>query len=68
VTDDAIATVLTAEPDPAAACAKLVAQANEASGRDNITVLIVRFDSADPEPGNAAAGEDPDIMEPSMGN
>jgi serine/threonine protein phosphatase PrpC len=68
VTDDAIATILGAEADPAAACSKLVAQANEAGGRDNITVLIVRFDSADPEPGDAAAGEDPDITEPAMIN
>jgi serine/threonine protein phosphatase PrpC len=32
-----------------------VAQANEAGGRDNITMLIVRFDTADPEQGNAPA-------------
>ena len=37
---------LAAEPDPEAACTQLVAQANEAGGRDNITVLIVRFDPA----------------------
>jgi serine/threonine protein phosphatase PrpC len=53
VTDDEIAAVLRAEADPEAACTKLVAQANEAGGRDNITVLIVRFDPADSEPGNA---------------
>ena len=40
--------VLGAELDPEAACTRLVAQANDAGGRDNITVLIVRFDSADP--------------------
>ena len=28
---------------------QLLAQANEAGGRDNITVLIVRFDPADPD-------------------
>lgn len=49
VTDDAIAAVLSAEADPEAACTKLVAQANEAGGIDNITVLIVRFDAADAE-------------------
>jgi protein phosphatase len=53
VTDEAIATILGAEADPEAACTKLVAQANEAGGRDNITVLIVRFDPADPEPSAA---------------
>jgi protein phosphatase len=47
LTDDAIAAVLAAEPDPEAACTMLVAQANEAGGRDNITVLIVRFDQVD---------------------
>jgi PPM family protein phosphatase len=53
MTDEAIAAILGAEADPQAACTALVAQANEAGGRDNITVLIVRFDTADPEPGNA---------------
>jgi len=44
VTDEAMATILRAEVDPEAACTALMAQANEAGGRDNITVLIVRFD------------------------
>ena len=48
LTNDAIAEVLRVEPDPEAACRQLVAQANEAGGRDNITVLIVRFDPAPP--------------------
>jgi serine/threonine protein phosphatase PrpC len=48
LTDEAIAATLRVEPDPNAACTKLVAQANEAGGRDNITVLIVRFDPAQP--------------------
>jgi PPM family protein phosphatase len=47
LTNDAIAATLRAEVDPRAACTKLVAQANEAGGRDNITVVIVRFDPAD---------------------
>jgi protein phosphatase len=52
VTDDAIAAVLGSEADPEAGCTKLLAQANAAGGRDNITVLIARFDPADPEQGN----------------
>jgi PPM family protein phosphatase len=44
LTNEAIAATLRAEPDPQVACANLVAQANDAGGRDNITVLIVRFD------------------------
>ncbi len=45
LTNDAIAAILRAEQDPEAACVKLVAQANDAGGRDNVTVVIVRFDS-----------------------
>ena len=52
VTNEAIAAVLRAEPDPEAACRKLLAQANEAGGRDNITLLIVRFDPADADSGS----------------
>jgi PPM family protein phosphatase len=48
LTDEAIAAILDMESDPERACTKLVAEANEAGGRDNITVLIVRFDAADP--------------------
>jgi serine/threonine protein phosphatase PrpC len=47
LTNEAIAATLRAEPDPEAACTKLVAQANDAGGTDNITVVIVRFDPAD---------------------
>ena len=47
VTDDVIAAALGAEPDPERTCRTLLAQANDAGGRDNITLLIVRFD---PEP------------------
>ena len=50
LTNEAIAATLRAEPDPQAACTKLVAQANDAGGRDNITVLVVRFDTTDQEP------------------
>jgi serine/threonine protein phosphatase PrpC len=47
LSDAAIAATLRAEPEPEAACIALVAQANDAGGRDNITVVIVRFDRAD---------------------
>ena len=42
---DAIMAVLEAEPLPEKAAKALLAQANDAGGRDNITVLIARFDS-----------------------
>jgi hypothetical protein len=35
LTDEAIAATLRAEPDPQAACSQLVAQANDAGGRNN---------------------------------
>jgi protein phosphatase len=44
LSNEAITAMLRAEADPEAVCTKLVAQANEAGGRDNITVLNVRFD------------------------
>src|SRR5262245_36405189 len=43
-----IAATLRDESDPEAACRSLVAQANEAGGRDNVTVVIARFDAAEP--------------------
>ena len=45
VDDDAIARTLLAEPDPEAACTTLLSLANDAGGRDNITVVVVRFDA-----------------------
>jgi serine/threonine protein phosphatase PrpC len=44
VPDDAIAEVLRNLPDPEAACQRLLAEAVEAGGRDNITIVVVRFD------------------------
>ena len=44
--DDHIAAVLAAEAEPEAACRRLVAEANEAGGRDNITAVVARFDGA----------------------
>jgi serine/threonine protein phosphatase PrpC len=46
VTNDAIAATLDAEPEPEAAAKTLLAQANAGGGRDNITVVIARFDQA----------------------
>jgi PPM family protein phosphatase len=43
LTDGQIAEILAAEPDPKAACGRLVAQAEEHGGRDNITVVVARF-------------------------
>jgi PPM family protein phosphatase len=39
-----IAAVLAGEPDPEAACGRLVAEANEAGGRDNVTAVVARFE------------------------
>jgi protein phosphatase len=50
VTREAIATILSAHEDPKALATELVQQANERGGRDNITVIVVRFDAADPTP------------------
>jgi protein phosphatase len=47
LSNDAIAATLRDELDPKTACSKLVRQANDAGGRDNITVVIVRFDAAE---------------------
>jgi PPM family protein phosphatase len=46
VNDERIAQVLQEEADPPKACTKLVAEANEHGGKDNITVLITRFESS----------------------
>ena len=42
--DDAIAQLLTAHAEPESACRELIAQANAAGGRDNITAVVARFD------------------------
>jgi serine/threonine protein phosphatase PrpC len=41
---DRVTAVLQAEDDPKAACERLVTEANERGGRDNITVVVARFD------------------------
>ena len=45
VTNDAIAATLAAEPDPERACVRLVKQANDAGGPDNITAVVVKFEA-----------------------
>jgi serine/threonine protein phosphatase PrpC len=45
VPDDRIAAVLQAHRDPREACERLVAQANEDGGKDNITVIAARFEA-----------------------
>jgi serine/threonine protein phosphatase PrpC len=52
VTNDVIMATLDAEPAPEAAAKKLLAQANDAGGRDNITLVIVRFDPVDTDAGS----------------
>jgi protein phosphatase len=44
--DVRIAAVLGSEPDPRAACTRLVSEANAAGGRDNITAVVARFEVA----------------------
>jgi protein phosphatase len=43
VDDGQIATALAGEAEPAAACRRLVDLANAAGGRDNVTVIVARF-------------------------
>lgn len=46
VADSKIAAILQRERDPKTACQQLVAQALEAGGRDNVTVIVARYDAA----------------------
>jgi protein phosphatase len=43
--DARIAAVLLGEPDPAAACRRLIDEANAAGGRDNITGIVARIEA-----------------------
>jgi serine/threonine protein phosphatase PrpC len=52
VTNETITATLDAEPSPEVAAKQLLAQANDGGGRDNITLLIVRFDPADADAGS----------------
>jgi protein phosphatase len=44
--DGRIAAILAEEPDPEAACARLIEGANEAGGKDNVTAVIARFEES----------------------
>jgi protein phosphatase len=44
--NEQIAKILAAVPEPEATCARLVAAANEAGGKDNITALVAHFGEA----------------------
>jgi len=46
VDDNRLATILAAQSEPQSACERLVAEANHQGGRDNITVILARFDAA----------------------
>jgi serine/threonine protein phosphatase PrpC len=41
--DEQIVRILVAEPEPEVACGRLVAAANEAGGKDNVTALVAYF-------------------------
>jgi serine/threonine protein phosphatase PrpC len=45
LSDERIAAVLTSVAEPRAACEQLVAEANKAAGRDNITTIVARFEA-----------------------
>jgi serine/threonine protein phosphatase PrpC len=46
VSDARIAAILVQEQEPQRACERLVAEANEGGGKDNITAIVARFEEA----------------------
>jgi PPM family protein phosphatase len=46
IADERIAAVLQAHHDPREACERLVAEANENGGKDNVTIIAARFEAA----------------------
>ena len=46
IADDRIAAILKGEQEPQKACEQLVTEANEKGGKDNITVVVGRFEAA----------------------
>ena len=55
VTNEAIVATLSAEPDPEPAAKALLAQANDAGARDNVTLVVARFDPVDAAPEGRSA-------------
>jgi serine/threonine protein phosphatase PrpC len=51
ISEPQISAALTAEPELERAGERLIAEANEAGGRDNITVVLFRLEEVDAEPG-----------------
>jgi protein phosphatase len=47
VPDERIAALLREEAGPERACARLVAEANDRGGKDNITAIVARFEGAE---------------------
>jgi protein phosphatase len=45
LTDDAIATILKTEASPKLACERLLTEANQLGGKDNITAIVARFEA-----------------------
>lgn len=45
VPDQSIASILKSAPDPRHACERLMIQANAAGGRDNVTVIVARYET-----------------------
>lgn len=48
IDDDAVARVLMSEPHPQRACERLVRAALDAGGKDNVTVVVARYDTPGP--------------------
>ena len=57
--EEQIAAVLSSEPDLDRAGERLIAEANAAGGRDNITVVLFRLEETDPRPPGDVAGDQP---------
>ena len=58
ISETQIAAVLAEQPDLARAGDRLIAEANEAGGRDNITVVLFRLEDVDAGPGEPPATEE----------
>ena len=54
-----ISEVLRGEPNPEAACTRLISLANECGGQDNITAIVARFSASPATTGNAFGNQPP---------